>query len=375
MPRIYLDHNAGGPLVPEAREAMAEAMERPANPSSVHEEGRRARDLVERARQSVAALVGASRDDVVFTSGGTEANALALRGAITVARRRLVVSAVEHPSIRATADALAAEGSIVTVLPVGATGHVSLGALEAALAPDVAPGVALVSVQAANHETGVLQPLAEIAARTRNAGVPLHVDAVQAAGKVALPLEVADFVSVSAHKLGGPAGAGALVARAPLAVLAGGHQERGRRGGTENLVGICGFGAAARVAHAASSHAPMQMRQLRDRLEAGLVALGGRVHGGEPRAPGTLSIAFPGVPGDVLVQSLDLAGIAASTGAACTSGTIAPSPVLLAMGLSPAEARQAVRFSLGPTTTAAEIAEVLAVVPQLLARIRRVLAE
>jgi len=368
VPRIYLDHNAGGPLAPEAREAMAEALAQAANPSSVHAEGRRARDLVERARRDVAALVGASRDDIVFTSGGTEANALALRGALTASRRRLVVSAVEHPSIHATAAALSAEGAAITVVPVDAAGHVQLAALEAALGPDVA----LVSVQAANHETGVLQPLAAIAARTRGAGVPLHVDAVQAVGKVTLPLETADLVSLSAHKLGGPAGAGALVARAPLGVVAGGHQERGRRGGTENLVGLCGFGAAAR---AAASHSPMQMRQLRDRLEEGLVALGGRVHGAEPRAPGTLSIAFAGVPGELLVQSLDLAGVAASTGAACTSGTIAPSPVLLAMGLSPADARRAVRFSLGPTTTAAEIAEVLALVPPLLARIRAALTD
>ena len=368
MPRIYLDHNASSPPVPAARAAVAAALDVAGNPSSIHEEGRRARDLVERARAEVAALVGAGRDDVVFTSGGTEANALALRGSITAARRRLVVSAVEHPSVRATADALAAEGVAVTVLPVDGSGLLSLGALEAALGPDVA----LVSVQAANHETGVLQPLAEVAARTRSAGVPLHVDAVQAAGKVDMPLEVADFVSLSAHKLGGPAGTGALVARAPLAVVAGGHQERGRRGGTENLLGIVGFGAAARVAR---SYPFTQMRSLRDRLQEGLARLGGRVHGGEPRAPGTLSIAFAGVPGELLVQSLDLAGIAASTGAACTSGTVAPSPVLLAMGLLPAEARLAVRFSLGPTTTAAEIDEVLAVVPALLERIRAALAE
>ncbi len=348
---------------------MAAALELSANPSSVHEEGRKARDRLERARAEVAALVGASRDDVIFTSGGTEANALALRGAITAARRRVVVSAVEHPSVRATADALGAEGVTVTVLPVDGAGVVSLEALEAALGRDVA----VVSVQAANHETGVLQPIAEVAARARAASVPLHVDAVQAVGKLELPLEVADFVSVSAHKLGGPAGAGALIARAPLAVIAGGHQQRGRRGGTENLVGLCGFGAAAGVARAALSHAPLQMRLLRDRLQVGLVALGGRVHGHEPRSPGTLSVAFAGVPGELLVQSLDLAGIAASTGAACSSGTITPSPVLLAMGLAPALARQAVRFSLGPTTTAAEITEVLAVVPALLTRIRAAL--
>jgi cysteine desulfurase len=339
--RIYLDWNATAPLCDAARTAMAEALADVGNPSSIHAEGRRARDRVERARGQVAALVGRPREQIVFTSGGTEANWLGVMAlAAEVEKRGLpkvaAMTGTEHPSLTGAVRALAARGWTVS------SGEASL-----------------VAVSLANHETGAIAQVP--------AGALVHVDAVQAAGKIALP--AADSLALSAHKLGGPQGAGALVTAhdAGLPAAFAGHQERGRRPGTENLAGIVGFGAAA------ASLGPWEpVRELGDHLERGLLALPGvRIHGGPARVGGTINAGFSGALGQDVVIALDLAGIAASTGAACTSGTVQPSPVLLALGYSPDEAREAVRFSLGRTTTADDIDRTLAVLPDILERARR----
>lgn len=345
MARVYLDHNATAPLVPAARVAMIAAMDELGNPSSLHAEGRRARELVERARDEVARLVGGRREEIVFTSGGTEANNLGVR-----LGGRAIASAVEHPSVQASEQ-----------IPVDRQGRVDLDALAAAVrAGDV------VSVQLANHEIGVVQDLAAIVAVARRAGARVHTDAVQAAGK--LPIDVGalgvDALSLSAHKLGGPKGVGALWLRDGIdveALLRGGHQERERRPGTENVVGIAGFGAACRAAGERPSSA------LRDRFEAGARALGARVAGEDaPRVPTTSYVAFDGVAGELLMQALDLEGVAVSTGAACSSGSLEPSPVLRAIGFP-----EGIRVSVGAGNSADEIDRVLAMLPTLLARILR----
>jgi cysteine desulfurase len=362
-PRIYLDHNATSPLVDGARTAMAAALAVTGNPSSVHREGRRARHVVETARDQVAGLLRAGRDDVVFTSGGSEADAIGVLG--LAGGRRIACAAVEHPAV------LGAAGDHAWRIAVDRDGRVDLADLDRALAA----GVAVVAVAAVNHELGVVQDLDAIAPRVRAAGARLHVDAVQAAGKRALApiLELADTVAISAHKLGGPPGVGALWIRPGsqlVAPPAGGHQEKGRRPGTENVVGIAGFGAAAAAADPGVWPA---VGALGDALEAGLVRLGARIHAaGARRIGGTINAGFPGALGESIVIALDLAGVAASTGAACTSGTIAASPVLLALGLTEAEARQAVRFSLGRSTTRDEIERVLSLMVGILdtARLR-----
>jgi cysteine desulfurase len=380
-PRIYLDHNATTPLDPAARAAMLPFLEGSfGNPSSVHAAGRRARDAVEEARAAVAALCGALAEEVVFTSGGTESDNLALRAGLeaAVARgraRHLIVAAVEHPAVRECAAALGREGALVTELPVDARGRLDPDDLRRALRPDTA----LVSIQAANHEIGNVYPVAELGAVAREAGALFHCDAVQAAGRVRLDGGAArpDLVSISAHKLYGPTGVGALCVRrgldlAPL--VAGGGQERGRRPGTENVVGIVGFGAAAAVAARRLQADAARVAALRDRLEGALLRLpGARLHGDpDParRVPGTVNVGFDGVEGALVAQSLDLAGVCVSTGAACSSGSLEPSPVLLALGRSRAEAATAVRFSLGRGTTAAEVDEVAALLPAILGRAR-----
>jgi cysteine desulfurase len=348
--RIYFDHNATTPLHPAARAAMVEFLDAFGNPSSLHAEGRRARDAVEHARDRVAALVGATRDEVVFTSGGTEANNLALAG---LGRGgRVVATAVEHPSLDGARERAHVDGE----------GRVDRDELRR-----LAAGAALVSVQLANHETGVLQDLAAVVAVARRAGARVHTDAVQAAGKIAVDMRALDVdaLSLSAHKLGGPKGVGALVVREGIDVgplLVGGHQERERRPGTENVVGIVGFGAAAAAVE-------RQSAELRDRFEAGAIALGARVHGaGAARVPTTSNVAFAGVDGELLMQALDLEGVAVSTGAACSSGSLEPSPVIIALGAG--NPREAVRVSLGRGNTRDEIDRVLALLPSLLTRIR-----
>jgi cysteine desulfurase len=341
----YLDWNATAPLRPEAAAAIAEALALDGNPSSVHRRGRAARQLVERSREAVAALAGASADAVVFTSGGTEANHLALLGC---GRQRVLTSAVEHSSVlQAAPDA--------ERMPVDKNGIVELAALTALLAADPRP--ALVSVMRANNETGVTQPVAEIARIAHAHGALFHCDAVQVAGKMPLSLTEtgADFLTLSAHKIGGPSGIGALVLAPDAEVtplLRGGGQERNRRAGTENLAGIAGFAAAARVCDPAEYD---RVRMLRDRLETVLpdaVIVAGSV----PRLPNTAAIAMPGVPAETQIIAFDLDGVMVSAGAACSSGKVGPSHVLAAMGVPADIAHSTIRVSLGWSTTEAEIA-------------------
>lgn len=369
-PRIYLDFNATAPLDDHVRAAMTAAMAEPGNPSSVHAEGRRARHRIEQARHHVARLLGRPREQVVFTSGGTEANALGVLGLAAVAEQRgfpriVAAAAVDHPSLRGAVATLVARGW--QVRPIAVTGD---GALDPGVDGTGLAGAGLVCVSAVNHELGTVADPRLLAA-ARAAGALIHVDAVQAAGKLALGELDADAVAISAHKLGGPQGAGALAIAADggLPLVEAGHQERGRRPGTENTLGIIGFGAAAAAVDPAAWAA---VASLGDRLEAGLRQLAGvRIHGaGAPRIGGTINAGFAGARGESIVIALDLAGIAASTGAACTSGSIQPSPVLLGLGLSPDQALEAVRFSLGRTTTAAEIDAVLARLPAIVERAR-----
>jgi cysteine desulfurase len=378
VPSIYLDHNATTPLRPEVRAVMVEALEVWGNPSSVHRRGRQARDLVERARREVAALVEAAPEEIVFTSGGTEGNNLAIRGLALAARQRrggaahVIASAVEHPSVHGALDELGREGFQITRLPVSSDGALPAAALAAALRPDTV----LVSVATANHELGTIHPVGELAAVAREGSALFHTDAVQAAGKI--PFGVGrghlDAVTLSAHKLHGPKGVGAVYVRRGLelgGLVAGGHQERERRAGTENVVGIAGFGEACRLARAEREESAARMAALRDRLEERLLAIpGARVHGGGRRVPGTLNVGFQGAEGGLVLVGLDLEGICVSTGAACTSGSLAPSPVLLALGLAPERAREAVRFSLGRDTTALEIDQAAAITAQVVARVR-----
>lgn len=342
---VYLDHNATTPLRPEAVVAATGALAVVGNPSSVHRYGRLARRIVEDAREKVAALVEADPAWVVFTSGGTEANALALAA---TAPASVLVSAVEHPSV---GESLGITGSI----PVDGDGVVCLEALDALLR--TAPAPALVSVMLANNETGVIQPLPAIVTTARAHGAVVHCDAVQAAGKI--PVHVGalgvQLLSLSAHKLGGPPGVGALVVDPALPfapLLHGGGQERRRRAGTENLPGIAGFGAAAAIA-AAFADAD-RLRRLRDAIEHRVRAIcpAAAIFGlGTPRLPNTSCLAMPDVPAETQVIAFDLAGIAVSAGSACSSGKVAASHVLRAMGIGENLARCALRVSLGWTTT------------------------
>ena len=366
--RSYFDWNATAPLRPQAAEALREALAVPGNPSSVHAEGRAARRLVEEAREDVAALVAARPGDVFFTSSGTEANMLALTPAIQTAderrpREKLLISAIEHASVRT--GGRFPPGAVADIA-VDADGRVDLAALADALAKTSRP---LISIMLANNETGVVQPIAQAAAIVHAAGGLLHVDAVQAAGRIACDINAlgADLLTLSAHKIGGPKGVGALIrAREdihfPDPLIRGGGQERGLRAGTENVAGIAAFGAAAAAARRQGGAEADQMRALRDKLETGLkaVAPGAAIFGAEAeRLPNTTLFALQGMKAETAVISFDLEGIAVSSGAACSSGKVQPSHVLAAMGVSPALTRGAVRLSLGWTTTDADIARFL----------------
>jgi len=364
--RTYLDWNATAPLRLEARAAIAAALELAGNPSSVHAEGRAARRLVEEARVKVAALAGADPALVTFTSGGTEANMLALtpdlqsgekKGACT----RLLVSAIEHVSVRAGGRFAPEAVEEIAVTPKGV---VDLDALAKRLAALPKGERVLVSVMLANNETGVIQPISDIAAIAHEAGALLHVDAVQAAGRIRCDIRElgADLLTISAHKLGGPKGAGALIRRdealRPAPLVRGGGQERRLRAGTENVAGIAGFGAAAEAAARDLKADAARMAALRDRLEAGLKAATPRViiFGAEAeRVPNTTLFALPGAKAETAVIALDLEGFAVSSGAACSSGKVKPSHVLAAMGAAPELARGGIRVSLGWSTTEADI--------------------
>lgn len=331
---------------------MLAAMDLPGNPSSVHGPGRQARGLMDQARASVAALIGVKPAQIVFTSGGTEADVLALTG---TGRRAIFHSGIEHDAVRRAAPADA------VLLPVGTDGVLDLDALDAALAQAVQPG--LVSVMAANNETGVIQPIADIARIAHAHGALFHCDAVQLAGRLSLDMRVLDIdlLTLSAHKIGGPKGVGALVLREGLGLaplIPGGGQESRRRGGTENLIGIAGFGAAAKAAKAHMDAEGAQVAALRDSLEAKLkAALPGLVIFGEaaPRVPNTSLVGHLGLKAETVVMALDLAGVAVSAGAACSSGKVERSAVLDAMGVDPGLANSAIRISLGWTTTQADV--------------------
>ena len=365
MRRIYLDHNASTPLLPEAARAMARfGSESPGNPSSVHLSGRLARAELESVRRQLGQRLGCDPRGWIFTSGATEANNLALRGVLEAGGGgHLVISAVEHSSIARTADWLQGQGVDVTRVGVDADGLVDVDGVAAALRPDTR----LVSVMAANHETGVLQPLAAVARRTRAAGVPLHADAAQAVGRVTIDAEETglDLLTLSGHKLGGPTGIGALWVRQEIEIaplLLGGGQESTRRSGTENVLGAVGLAAALEAAPWPAL--AEKVRRLLDRLESGLLGLwpGAVVHGaGARRLPNTASIGFPGLDGEAAVMRLDLEGIAVSLGSACTAGAMTPSPVLRAMGASEELARGSIRFSLGRDSSEDEVDETVRV--------------
>lgn len=386
MENRYLDHNATSPLHPEVAAAMAEALRESAaggtafgNPSSQHWAGRAARRRLEDARESAARLIGASAHEIYFTGGGTEANN-ALRGILasegprpeSAPRRHIVTSSFEHPSLLETAKVLEAQGFSVTYVDPDGDGVVRADAVEAALRPDTA----LVSIMAANNEVGSLQPIAEIAARVRARGALFHTDAVQILGKADLDLRAVDYASFSAHKINGPKGVGALFARkgAPLkGFLVGGPQERAARGGTENVIGIAGFGAAAELWRREGTAERERLRRLRDTLESELRA---RVPdlvvncARAERLPNTLNVTLPACRGDLMVMGLDMRGIAVSAGSACASGSVKYSHVILAMGKGKDAAASSLRFSVGLGNTEPEMAEVAAAVAETAAGVR-----
>ncbi len=340
------------------------------NASSIHRWGQVAKQRLESARRSVAKRIGASPREIVFTSGGTESDNLAIFGVVRRAKRRnkhVITTAIEHPAVMAACGQLASEGVAVTFLPVGASGAVNPDEVRRALRADTV----LVSVMHANNETGVIQPIREIAAITRQHGVLLHADGVQAAGR--LPVDVqalgVDLYSLSAHKMNGPKGAGALFIREKTALHAvqyGGHQERERRAGTENVPAIVAFGEAAELAEDITQAGP-----LRDAFERGILArIPGACANGDasPRLPNTSNMRFPGISGEALVIALDLSGFAVSSGSACASGSIEPSHVLLAMGLKEVEARSSLRFSLGLGNTQDEVDSLIGAVADAVAR-------
>ncbi len=363
QPLIYFDHNATTPLCPEAREAMLPFLDGSyGNPSSYHRLGRQARSAVETARRTIADIFDCSPAEVVFTAGGTEANNLALRGAAAALKERgrhIITSAIEHHSVLKTAEALGRDGFDITFLPVDSQGVVDPQSVAEAIRPDTI----LISVMHANNETGALQPVEEIGSIARQRRILFHIDAVQAFGKITLGavFDYADMVTVTAHKAYGPRGAGALLVRrgthlAPI--MTGGHHEQGLRPGTENTAAIAGFAAAAEQAVAKLGSEADRIAALRDRFEQTLlqsipsVSINSR---GAPRAPNTSSICFAGIESESVLLHLDLLGICASAGSACTTGEPEPSHVLRALGLSSVQAQGAVRFSFGRTTTQAEI--------------------
>lgn len=377
---IYLDYAASAPIRPEARQAMLPFLDGCfGNPSSIHRFGREARAALEDARARLARVIGAQPAEIVFTRAGTEADDLAILGrARTLRGAPVAVTAIEHKAVLASAHAAEEEGAPLIVLPVDGDGVVRMDGVDAALARRPA----VVSVMWANNEVGTLQPVREIGERCRAAGVVFHSDAVQALGKVPVRVDdvAVDLLAFSAHKLGGPKGIGALYVRRgtrlkPL--LFGGGQERGLRPGTEDVAGAAGFAAAAESAEAERETAMARIGALRDRLEAGL---GERVPGlvanaaGAARLPTVGNVSVPGADPEALLMSLDLEGIAASSGSACSSGAVEPSHVLTAMGIPPGLAGPSVRFSLGWGTTDAEIDRVLGVFPALVERIRTVTA-
>lgn len=368
--RIYLDNNATTPIDPGVLQVLETTLrEVYGNASSVHKEGQAARRVIEDARESVARLIGATARDVVFTSGGTESNNAAIFGAFSRDRRcHVVTTAIEHPSVVEPVRELETRGCEVTWVKPSRDGVVAASDVIAAMRDDTA----LVTVMMANNETGVVQPVEEIGRATRERGIHFHVDAVQAAGKIDVDVAAiqCDTLALSAHKIHAPKGIGALYVRKGLALsshLLGGAQERRRRAGTENVPLAAAFGAAASLAADPAPRAGVAA--LRDRFES---SVDGIINGAAARRlPNTSNVTFPNADGEGIVIGLDLAGIAVSTGSACSSGRIEPSPVLLAMGLTPDEARATVRVSLSRMTTEEEVDRAIAVLAEVVPRCRR----
>ena len=379
MTRIYLDHNATTPVASPVADAMTRALHTVfGNPSSVHAYGQEAKTALDEARGAVARLIGAEPTELVFTSGGSESNNLAIRGVAEAAadsgRRHLVASAIEHEAVLRTLKALDRKGRSTTLVRVDERGVVTAERLAEALTDETA----LVSIMHANNEIGTIQPIAELAAVAHDRGALVHTDAVQSVGK--LPVDVrslgVDLLSLSGHKFNGPKGAGVLWIRRGTrlhAQMTGGRQERNRRAGTENLPAIVGLGAAARRLLDTRETAATDVTGLRDRLEAGILAgvSGAAVNGGStPRVGNTSNISFHGVEAESLLIALDLEGIAVSTGSACSSGTLEPSHVLRAMGFSPHRTQNSIRFSLGLGNTADDVDRVVGVLPDIVDRLR-----
>jgi cysteine desulfurase len=377
--RVYFDYNATTPMAPEALAAVTEiSSEIFGNASSVHHFGQQAKAVLDEARSAVAALINADPSEIVFTSGGTESDNFAIRGAADAleptGRRRLVASAIEHEAVLNTLRALARRGWQTTLVPVDQTGIVTPERVRAAIGADVA----VVSVMHANNEIGTIQPVAELAAAAHECGALMHTDAVQSAGKIPIDVRAlnVDLLSLSAHKFNGPKGVGALFIKRGtrlLPTMTGGKHERNRRAGTENVPAIAGLGAAARLAGAKMKGEMARVGALRDRLEAGiLTAVPGTVVNGarEPRVPNTTNISFDRVEAESLLIALDLEGIAVSTGSACSSGTLEPSHVLKAMGLPAHRTQNSLRFSLGANSTEAEVDRVVEVLPRLVEKLR-----
>ena len=379
MHRIYLDHNATTPLESAVVDRISAALrDEFGNASSVHHYGQRAKAAIDEARSAVAELVGADPGEIVFTSGGTESDNIAIRGVAEATeasgRRQVIATSIEHEAVLNTFKALARRGWRTTLLPVDQSGVASPDALREA----ISDATALVSVMHANNEVGTIQRVAEFGAIAHERGALMHTDAVQSAGKIPITVKTlgVDLLSASAHKINGPKGVGALWIRRGVRLvplLTGGRQERSRRAGTENVAGIVGYGAAAARAAAKMAAETPRLSALRDRLEQGVLATvpGTAVNGsGAPRVPNTTNISFERVEAESLLIALDLEGIAVSTGSACSSGTLEPSHVLKAMGFPAHRTQNSIRFSLGLGNTEAEIDRVLAVLPAIVEKLR-----
>lgn len=382
--RIYLDHAATTPVLPEVAQVVAEAMvEGYGNPSSVHQVGRRARTALERARRQVAALINADPEEIIFTGGGTESDNLAIQGAVRAAGpgAHIVTTAVEHLAVLDTCEALESDGYRVTVVPVDSDGRVDPDDVVAALTPRTV----LVSVMLANNEVGTIQPVAEIARRVRERGVLVHTDAVQAVGQIPVDVDAlgVDLLTFSSHKLYGPKGVGALYIRRGVRqrlkpLVYGGGQERRMWPGTENVTGIVGFGVAAEMAGQGLEARAGTERRWRDRLIEGLLEAipGARLNGAPDgdaggRLPNNVNISIPGVAIDALLIQLDLEGIAASSGSACTAGSVRPSHVLRAMGRDFDAATHVLRLTVGRSNSDEQIERALEIIPRVAARLRQ----
>jgi cysteine desulfurase len=377
--RIYLDHNATTPPHPAVIDRMTLALREDfGNPSSVHHFGQAAKAALDEARSAVARLIGADPSEIVFTSGGTESDNFAIRGVAealeVTGRRHLIATSIEHEAVLNTLKALARRGWTTTLLPVDQSGIVSPERLAAALTDDTA----LVSIMHANNEIGTIQPIAELARLAKARGAVFHTDAVQSVAKIPVDVRTlgVDLLSLSGHKFYGPKGVGALWLRRGQrlqAPITGGKQERGRRAGTENVAGIVGLGVAAQLAQAKMAEEAARLGPLRDRLEAGILAgvSGTAVNGAPtPRVPNTTNVSFERVEAESLLIALDLAGIAVSTGSACSSGTLEPSHVLKAMGFPAHRTQNSIRFSLGAANTDADVDRVIAVLPGIVDKLR-----